>query len=522
MNLQEASNGPAFDVTVIGGGINGAAIAAECARRGLRTALLEKHDFGFGTTWRSTKLIHGGLRYLEHGDLRLVFESLHERAWLLRAKPHLVAPQRFVLPMLPWTRRPGWQMRAGLTTYDLLALGGGLPHGQRLSEDAVAAALPFLTPLASDGFAYFDARALSPERLTLELALLAKSRGAFVANHTRVNKIEVENGRISAVRVASPGQFATLATNAVVNAAGPWVDAVNSLLPMTPPPRLWITRGTHIAVELDGPLPADAIISTAREDGRVFFAVPQDELLLVGTTDIHFDGYPGDVRPTPEDVDYLLREAQALLPGLELSRDSIRYSYAGLRPLQYIPGKPESAITRRHALIDHHDEGGPAGMFSVIGGKLSTFRPLARETARTLAKGMPIELAVPGKRRIIPAPTGSVPAPASPRQRLYGPAWAKIAARDAAPICSECGMLRGEVLHAMESELALSLSDVVLRRTGTGWRANRGTCCAETISKVMAEQHGWDEEVRLADVEAFEADLRFHLPAMHEIAGVRT
>lgn len=522
MNLQEASNGPAFDVAVIGGGINGAAIAAECARRGLRVALLEQHDFGFGTTWRSTKLIHGGLRYLEHGDLRLVFESLHERAWLLRAKPHLVAPQRFILPMLPWSRRPAWQMRAGLLGYDLLALGGGLPHARKLDEQAVADALPFLTPLASDGFSYYDARALSPERLTLELALLAETRGAFVANHTRVDAIEVENGRISAVRVSSPGENATLAANAVVNAAGPWVDAVNSLLPMSPPPVLGVTRGTHIALELDRPLPVDAVISTAREDGRVFFAVPQDGLLLVGTTDVRFDGYPGDVRPTADDVEYLLREAQALMPGLGVTGASVRYAYAGLRPLQYIPGKPESAITRRHAVIDHHEEGGPAGMFSVIGGKLSTFRPLARETATLLAKGMPIELEVPGRRSAPRSPASSVLPPTTARQKLYGPAWPKIASRDSTPICDQCGMLRGEILHAIEAEHALALSDVVLRRTGTGWRADRGTCCAETISREMAGHFGWDEVVRLADLDAFEADLRFHLPAMHEIAGVRT
>ncbi|MGH2633952.1 MAG: FAD-dependent oxidoreductase, partial [Tepidiformaceae bacterium] len=168
MNLAEAAGGEPFDLVVIGGGINGCAIAEEAAARGLRTALFEATDFGFGTTWRSTKLIHGGLRYLEHGDVRLVFESLRERAWLLRTRPYLVKPQRFVLPMLPWTRRPKWQLGVGLSAYDLLALYRGVPAHRRLSDRTLHEMAPFLPDETSGGFTFYDARVIAPERLCLE------------------------------------------------------------------------------------------------------------------------------------------------------------------------------------------------------------------------------------------------------------------------------------------------------------------------------------------------------------------
>ena len=515
MNLSEAANGPAFDAIIIGGGINGSAIAAECARRGLRVAMLEREDFGFGTTWRSTKLIHGGLRYLEHGDLRLVFESLRERAWLLRAKPHLVVAQRFILPMLPWTRRPAWQLRAGLGTYDILATGGRVPRHQGLSHDEMFEAAPFLTPLATDGFAFFDARALSAERLTLELALLAESRGAFISNHTEVERIEVAGGRVCGVRIQTAEGASVIPARAVVNAAGPWVDAVNAVIEVGAGPLLGVTRGTHIAVELDGPLPTDAIFSSAREDGRVFFAVPQDQLLLIGTTDVRFDGAPGDVRPTPADVEYLLREANALLPGLAISADRVRYAYAGLRPLQRVAGGPEAAITRRHSLIDHGQTGGPAGLLSVIGGKLSTFRPLAREVAEYLGKGRPIE--VPAFRIVVGGEVRPLLLPARARQRVYGPAWSKIAAAGETVLCDVCGMVRGEIVHAVSAEHATTVSDVILRRSGTGWLPQRGFCCAEAVAVEMASLLAWTVEQRRAEFEQFAADARFHLPTPSEI-----
>lgn len=515
MTLAEMQQGSPFDVVVIGGGINGAAIAAECARHGLRTALLERSDFGFGTTWRSTKLIHGGLRYLEHGDVRLVFESLRERGWLLRSKPHLVKPQRFILPMLPWTRRPAWQLRIGLATYDAMAVGGGVPVHHHLDAASLGELAPYLTPLASDAFTFYDARAHSAERLTLELALLAEQRGASIANHAEVTRILSANGKVTGVEVASDGRTYTLATTSVVNAAGPWVDAVNAASGTTAPPLLGVTRGSHIALELDQPLPEDGIFSTAREDGRVFFAVPQDELLLIGTTDVRYDASPSDVRPTSDDLEYLLAEGAALLPGLGITEDRVRYAYAGLRPLQRMAGGPEAAISRSHSVIEHVTSGGPAGLYSVVGGKLSTFRPLARDVAKRLAEGRPVRK--PRFRLTTGELAGALPSP-NPRMALYGPALPRVLAAGREMICEECGMLDGEVIHAVRFEHATTVSDVMLRRTGVGWTRTRGLCCGDgPVPSLMARLLNWTYEEKHRQADALKADVKFHLPTPGEI-----
>ena len=201
MNLADLESGRPLDAVVIGGGINGSTVAKRLASAGIRVALFEQEDFGSGTTWRSTKLVHGGLRYLEHFELRLVVESLRERAWLLRTRPHLVKPLRFALPILPWTRRPRWQLSAGLTAYDLMARGRDLPRHRRVSAAALGRAVPGLTKTQDGGFSYYDALAVSPERLALEMVLEAEAAGAFVANHAEVIAIGVAGNRVRSVDV---------------------------------------------------------------------------------------------------------------------------------------------------------------------------------------------------------------------------------------------------------------------------------------------------------------------------------
>jgi len=519
MTIDDLVKGAPLDLVVIGGGINGCAIAEEAAARGLRVALFERDDFGFGTTWRSTKLIHGGLRYLEHGDLRLVFESLRERAWLLQTRDYLVRPQRFVLPILPWTRRPKWQLALGLEMYDLLALYRGVPAHQRLSDAAMHDLVPALPDSTNGGLAFYDARAIAPERLALGLALDAERAGATIANHATVVDIETNGGAVRAVVVEYRGRNFRIETAAVVNAAGPWVDAVNRAAGTGAPEMLGVTRGTHIVVELESPPGRDAVFSTAKEDGRVFFAVPQGDLLLIGTTDDRYDGEPGDVRPTRADLDYLLSEAEALLPGLHITREQIRYAYAGLRPLQRVKGGPEAAISRRHAVIDHSRERGPTGLYSVVGGKLSTFRPLAEEVAVRLdapRRNLPRSDSAGGDWRRHLRNSG-LPSPVKQHLRVYGAGIAAILSASREVVCPHAHAVMGEIAHVCRYEHVETLSDIMLRRTGISWSACRGLCCSERVATEAARYLGWDVDERARQLRAFEADVAFHLPPEQDI-----
>ena len=519
MTLDEAAAGPPFDIVVIGGGINGAAVAREAALRGLRTALFEQEDFGFGTTWRSTRLIHGGLRYLEHGDVRLVFEALQERAWLLKTRRHLVEPLRFLIPKLPWTRRPAWQLRAGLALYDLLALYRELPGHKSLSDGRLRELLPGLSDEAKGGLSFFDARALSPERLALELALEARDHGALVLNHARVTEIENKNGLISSVEVESAGRRFRVPTRAIVNAAGPWVDAVAAVTGDAPAPLLGVTKGTHIVLETDEHPGRDAVFSTAKSDGRVFFAVPQGRLLLIGTTDTRFEADASSVRPGADEIAYLLDEARLLFPGRGFRLEQVRYSYAGLRPLRAVKGGPEAAITRRHEVIDHAKAGGPEGLVSCVGGKLSTFRPLAREVIDRLAPGsraLKGEVVASVSWREDLEVAGLPPATAR-RLRKYGPAIPRILAGGTAPLARDA--IEGEIRHAAGAEAGVTLSDILMRRSGLAWGASRGLDCHQEAAVIAGEVLGWSGAERAAQVLAFERDVAFHLPTPDELGS---
>ncbi len=521
MILSELAEAEPFDAVIIGGGINGCAIAEECAARGLRVALFESTDFGFGTTWRSTKLIHGGLRYLEHGDVRLVRESLRERAWLLETRPYLVSPQRFVLPMLPWSRRPGWQIRIGLAAYDLLALYRGVPSHRRLGRDRIKKLAPQLPPEAKSGFSFFDARVHSPERLALELALSAKRAGAHIENHATVASIRSEAGAVTGVEVVQDGETHFVPSRAVVNAAGPWVDAVNHHGGLPDVELLGVTRGTHIVLELPQPLGRDAVFSTAKSDGRVLFAVPQNGLLLFGTTDERFDGEPSSLRPTVDDIDYLLTEARELLPGFEIGRENVRYAYAGLRPLQKVAGGPEAAISRRHTVIHHADHGGPNGMHSLVGGKLSTFRPLAEEVAKLLgaheARGRNSADLAPDWRETLKASTLSLKQ--KHHLRIYGPAIQEVLEMGTEPLCEHSGAVEGEVRYVARNEHVQTLADIMMRRTGISWGSCRGLCCDETVAAIAAKELGWKAPERKRQIKAFRAELDFHLPTLELLEG---
>jgi glycerol-3-phosphate dehydrogenase len=410
-----------FDLIIIGAGINGAGIARDAAMRGLKVLLLDKGDIGGGTSSWSTRLIHGGLRYLEHGEFRLVRESLRERACLLKVAPHLVRPLPMLVPVYRNARRGLWTIRAGMIAYDLLSTGKGLPRHRMLSPDG-ALRLESLNPRGLRGAAlYFDARVEFAERLVLENALSAIEHGASVITYARVEKLIVEAGDVrgvaftgnvqsqhlrSKVQDRMPrGEEGGLSTPAgllrwgprlapaltqsfatapvVINAAGPWVDQVLAEGDSPSPRLIGGTKGSHLIVAGFPSAPDMAIYVEAESDGRPFFIIPWNGHYLIGTTDIRFEGDLDNPQIDDSEIDYLLRETNRVIPRAMLTREQILYTYSGVRPLPFIEAQDEQSITRRHFIREH-----PAlpSLLSIVGGKLTTYRSLAEETVDLVLK----------------------------------------------------------------------------------------------------------------------------------------
>jgi glycerol-3-phosphate dehydrogenase len=506
-----------FDLIVIGGGINGAGVARDAALRGLSVLLIERHDFGFGTTWRSTKLIHGGLRYLEHREWGLVREGLHERSVLLRIAPHLVRPLEFLVPIYRGGRYGYRMVQAGLWLYDLLALGTSLPRHRALGPEAVAALEPALNRVRlQGGFAYCDAHAPFPERLCLENVLGAVEAGALALNYLEAVRLRAARGRVQAVvaRDRLTNAEVELRGRVVVNATGPWVDQVLRRAGARGD-RIGGTRGSHIVVDLGAAGPRRAIYAEAGSDGRPFFIVPWRGYHLVGTTDEPFHGDPGAVRPGECDAAYLLAEAARVLPGAPLGPEAVLYAFAGVRPLPRVEGRQAGAITRRH-FLHRHDAEGLGGLISIVGGKLTGYRRVAEETValvfRLLGRAAP-----PCRTATLPLVPGSSPAAEDALTRhlvsIYGGraglvlALARIDPTLAEPLCPHGPDIGAQVVYAARHELACTVADVLLRRTPCGWNRCRGVDAAPRVAALLAREFGWNADRTEAAVGAYREEV---------------
>ena len=512
-----------FDVIVIGAGINGAGISRDAAMRGLDVLLIEKHDIGSGTTAWSTRLIHGGLRYLEHGELGLVRESLRERETLRRIAPHLVQRLRFLLPVYDWHRRGTRTIRAGMIAYDLLSSTKSLPRHRILSQSEALALAPGLATDRLRGAAlYHDAQVTFPERLALENALDAAAHGATILTHVEVERIVVVDGTVAGVDVRHrcDGSHFRAHAATVINAAGPWVDRL--LEGLEPDPLIGGTKGSHVVIERFRGAPADAIYSEARDDGRPFFIIPWQNRLLIGTTDVPFEGSPDDPRPSVEEIDYLLRQTLAIYPVASLTRESIMFAYAGVRPLPVAHGRATGAITRRHSIRHHAANAG--GLFSVVGGKLTTYRSLAEEVTdiacrrtghgdrcRTAERPLPgAGDSVAAARRMREA---RVPAAAVVRlESIYGSRLADLALlvgrepRLMFPVGDDMTTISAEIVFAVGHEVAVTIADVLLRRMMVGLRPGLGLELLEPALSIARDHLGWtdsriDDERRLFQAE---------------------
>ena len=511
-----------FHVIVIGGGINGVAIARECARAGRRTLLVEQHDFAAGTTSRSTRIIHGGLRYLEYGDIGQVRESLRERQWLLQRYPHLINSMQFLLTVDGNSRRSALAVRTGLWLYRKMGNAGPGMDGSRAEQDRLERLLDKGKRFSV--FSFDDAQCEFPERLVAEWLVEAMEAGAIARNHTTVLAVEVHNGRAVGVLLRDQVSRKEQRVDAtwIINATGPWADGVcQSSNLQTGNPMVGGVRGSHIVLPVFAGAPKAAVYTEA-VDGRPIFVIPWNEQVLVGTTEVPDGGDPSRVEPSTDEIDYLLRSFLHLLPKVRVSPNDIRYAFAGVRPLPFSPKKNPSAVSRKHYLHNHTAEGA-AQMISVIGGKLTTAGSLARECAAKIGiSTAPPSLAFASEDSIDPmveqwvakvAEAGGISTDAARGiAEWYGKRALAVAggARDSVemrvPLCSHTRHIVAEAVDAFRNECAGTLADVLLRRVPVALGACWAAACSREAATRIAAALGWTEDQAAMELEAFETE----------------
>ena len=513
--------GQSFQVVIIGGGINGVAVARECARAGKRTLLVEQNDFASGVTSRSTRIIHGGLRYLEHGELGLVRESVRERERLLREQSHLVHPMHFLFLLNEQSQRSAMKVRAGLWLYQRIA--------GRKSSDLSEMELKRVERALDAGhqwsiFNYEDAQCEFPERLVAEWMTEAADAGAVVRNHCEVLAVNVTQGRARGVllRDRISGKDERVEAGWILNCTGPWADRICQRSSVrTSKPMLGGVRGSHIVLPSFSGAPSAALYTEAA-DGRPVFVLPWNEQVLVGTTEVPDASDPGKTAPSSEEIEYLLRTVAKLFPKAKISAHDIKYAFAGVRPLPNSPGN-KAAVTRRHFLHDHTADGA-ARLISVIGGKLTTAASLGRECARkigiTVAEPKMVAMG-PGSlldpmldHEILEiARAGSVSEETARGmmewhgQRAMDIArMALVSAELRAPICPHTSHIVAEVVEAYRKEFAVSLGDVLLRRVPVALGACWSESCSREAAARIGAVLGWKEQDLGANLESFEME----------------
>ncbi len=523
-----------YDLIIIGGGINGAGIARDASKRGLSVALFEQNDFCSGTSAWSSRLIHGGLRYLEHFEFSLVYESLNERRRLQRIAGHLVKPLRIAIPVYKGARRSKWLIRLGLGLYDLLSFRKTLPNHEFVGRNAALRAEPGLNPAGLQGIArYFDAQVEFAERLVLENLLDASAHGAHVRNYVPVIEILESGGVVKGIAYREPGDDSRHEVFApvVINAAGPWVDSVLDTAGVQEQDFIGGTKGSHIIVSPFKGAPRDAIYVEAAADGRPFFILPWNRLLLIGTTDMRYEGNANAARISTEEVAYLVSETNRIFPGARLSSESVLYAYAGVRPLPRNEEGPESAITRKHQVVENLQIA--SGLYSIVGGKLTTYRSLAEQAVDKVLGDHGLRGgdcathidSLPGATRLDVARerlsrSGLLDSQGVSRVvGIYGGRSGLLLdgieeGRYPGGSVGDVGrVLRAEVPFALQEEFARNLEDLVHRRLMLGFDADQGRRYYEELAELAGGYAGWDaatQAMQLARLQRYSDS--FHVP----------
>ncbi|WP_329133019.1 glycerol-3-phosphate dehydrogenase/oxidase [Streptomyces sp. NBC_01476] len=510
------------DLLVIGGGITGASVARDAALRGLSVVLVERDDFASGTSSRSSKLIHGGLRYLQTYQFRMVHESVRERETMMRVAPHLADLQPFMYLLYDGYPEGKALLNLGLTFYDAFSRAPLKRRHRMIGRDAVLRREPHLNPTGLKGAGLYQDALTDDARLVIDVLQSAAQAGALLANHREVTGLIREHGRITGAEITDrlTDEHITVRARTVVNAAGPWVDRVLGLEQAPQYPTLRPTKGVHIVLRTeDFPLHT-AVFLRSPADSRVVWPTPAGDgrHVYVGTTDTAYHGSLDDVAADEEDFAYLLQAANHALPGAQVDAGHIVASWAGLRPLIAAePGTPNSAASREHTLTT-----GPYGMITAAGGKLTTARLMAAQIVDIVAAQLRDLHAVRG---VPPSTTGATavsgggageifrarqavataPVAAEIRRRWlrrYGgnaTALARTAARNPADGVPLDGseLTRAEIRHAIHHDMAMTVSDVLIRRTGSFFWAHDGDAAAiGDVSDLLDDAYGYPPQQR--------------------------
>lgn len=524
-----------FDLLVIGGGITGACIAWDASLRGLKVALVEKSDFGSATTAATSKLIHGGLRYLKNREFSLVRESLRERRILSRIAPHCVFPIPFLVPA--YARGPSRRrlLKAAMVLYDFLSLDKslGLPPDKRipchrfLSPEEALREEPALDPKGLEGaYVYYDCQDFNPERFCFEFIRSAVERGASAANYAEVVDLVRRNGLVEGARVKDriAGTEVLIRARLTVNGTGPWADHVLGLCKGVHERKVRRSKGIHVLTRALTRRHALALFTPA---GRHLFILPWRGMSLIGTTDTEYVGDPDHVRVERSDIESFLRTVNEVLPAAGLAYEDVRFCYAGLRPIVEQDVENVYEASRRYEIVDHEQEDGLQGLLTVIGGKYTTSRRLAEQvvttafrkigrpavpcaTQRTPIHGGEMETWPEAVREAVEHdPFGLGPEVCRHLVQTYGSAYRELypflesIPEARRPLCDGAPDIEAELWHAVKNEMCVSLSDFLLRRTGLGTLGDPGRDCVEKCARKLSELLGWSPQKTEEEVEDF-------------------
>ncbi len=483
-----------FDLLVIGGGINGCAIAHLAAKRGLKVILLEKGDFASGTSSKSTKLLHGGIRYLENLEFDLVRESLKERSIQLKSAPHLAKPIRFIVPVYKKDPRPLWLIRLGVGLYDFLAGNYRIGRYQSLTVEEILKLEPDLSPNGLlGGVSYYDVQ-MDDARICLENALSSQESGAIVINYAKINSFIKEGNQVTGVEINDQlnNQSVRIKSRKTVLTVGPWSNGLIRLAEGVSRKIIRTTKGVHIVYREK--ISNHALLLTNPEDRRIFFVIPWHGHSLIGTTDTNFVKTPDAVKIDPKDIAYLLSATRHAFPKLSLKEDNIITSFAGLRPLIRKGGQP-SKVSRRHLL-----EKSPSGLITVIGGKYTTYRKIAEDCLNRITKPQSNQVftlygsgKVPETFSEISERYSVTIAIAQMLADFYGARFEDVLKLTVGRpelkerLCTCTPFIKAQVIYALQTELAQTAEDISERRLSLHYRFCPSRNCYKTIQEMVRE-----------------------------------